>query len=179
MTINAWRLAIYLDKNQNINKTVKAKNMKKLLTLTSIASTLAILALVAACQTVATNQSEIAASKKENLLAQAGFKVKTVTTPKQQQRVSQLALGRVSAVKYNGKLYYVYPTAKKDQIFVGRQKQYNAYKQALKASQQAQQGQQQMAGTPVFTEETAGPNHIEVEQFDGFGPMGTEAMGNY
>ncbi len=133
------------------------------------------LALMAACQTVATNNAEIAASKKQNLLAQSGFKVITVTTPKQQQAVSQLAMGRVSAVKYNGKLYYVFPTSKKDQIFVGRQKQYNAYKQAL----QAQQGQQQMAGTPTFVTETAGPNHIEVDQFNGFGPMGTEAMGNW
>jgi len=130
---------------------------------------------MAACQTVATNNAEIAASKKQNLLAQSGFKVITVTTPKQQQAVSQLAMGRVSAVKYNGKLYYVFPTSKKDQIFVGRQKQYNAYKQAL----QAQQGQQQMAGTPTFVTETAGPNHIEVDQFNGFGPMGTEAMGNW
>jgi|SRR6266702_1764444 len=149
--------------------------MKKLLTLTSLVSTMTALALMAACQTVATNNAEIAASKKQNLLAQSGFKVITVTTPKQQQAVSQLAMGRVSAVKYNGKLYYVFPTSKKDQIFVGRQKQYNAYKQAL----QAQQGQQQMAGTPTFVTETAGPNHIEVDQFNGFGPMGTEAMGNW
>jgi len=78
-------------------------------------------------------------------------------------------------VKYNGKLYYVFPTTKKDQIFVGRQKQYNAYKQALAA----QQGQQQMAGTPTLVTETAGPNHIEVEQFDGFGPMGTQQLGNW
>ena len=149
--------------------------MKKLLTLTSIASTVAVLALIASCQTVATNNAEIAASKKQNLLAQSGFKYITVTTPKQQQAVSQLAQGRVSAVKYNGKLYYVFPTTKKDQIFVGRQKQYNAYKQALAA----QQGQQQMAGTPTLTYETAGPNHIEVDQFDGFGPMGTEQLGNW
>ena len=149
--------------------------MKKPSTLTSIASIGAILVLMAACQTVATNNAEIAASKKQNLLAQAGFKFITVTTPKQQQAVSQLAQGRCSAVKYNGKLYYVFPTTKKDQIFVGRQKQYNAYKQALAA----QQGQQQIAGTPVFTTETAGPNHVEVEQFQGFGPMGTEAMGNW
>ena len=149
--------------------------MKKLLTLTSIASTVAVLALIAACQTVATNNAQIAASKKQSLLAQAGFKFITVTTPKQQQAVSQLAQGRVSAVKYNGKLYYVFPTTKKDQIFVGRQKQYNAYKQSL----EAQQGQQQMAGTPTFVTETAGPNHIEVDQFDGFGPMGVESLGDW
>jgi hypothetical protein len=148
--------------------------MKKLLTLTGIISAMAILGLVAGCQTVATNQAELATSKKENLLAQAGFKAKTVTTPKQQQRVSALAQGRVSAVKYNGKLYYVYPTAKKDQIFVGNQAQFNAYKQALQAqqaSQKTQQEQQMLQGSPVWVGETAGPRHIEVEQFDGFGPL--------
>ena len=151
-------------------------NVKKLLTLTSIVSAMAVLALVAGCQTVATNNAEIAASKKQNLLAQSGFKVITVTKPKQQQAVSQLAMGRVSAVHYNGKLYYVFPTTKKDQIFVGRQKQYNAYKQALAN----QQGQQQMAGQSLMpTLETAGPHNVEVEQFGGFGPMGVNAMGDW
>jgi hypothetical protein len=149
--------------------------MNKLLKLTSTISAMAILALITACQTVATNSAEIAASQKENLLAQAGFKFVTVTTPKQQQAVSQLARGRCSAVKYNGKLYYVYPTAQKDKIYVGRQRHYNAYKQAL----QAQQGQQQMAGTPVFAEETAGPHNIEVDQFQGFGPMGVASLGDW
>jgi hypothetical protein len=159
-----------------IKQTLQSKHMKKLLTLTNIAGTVAILALVAACQTVATNQAEIAASKKQNLLGQAGFKYITVTTPKQQQAVSQLAQGRCSAVKYNGKLYYVFPTTKKDQVFVGRQKQYNAYKRAL----EAQQGQQQMAGTPVYTiEERAGPHNVEVEHFEGFGPMGVDTLGNW
>src|SRR6266403_2280040 len=48
-------------------------------------------------------------------------------------------------------------------------------KQALKA----QQGQQQMAGYADITEETAGPNHIQVQQFNGFGPMGVESLGNW
>ena len=93
----------------------------------SIVSAMAILALVAGCQTAAVNQSEIATSKKEMLLSQAGFRVKMVTTPKQQQQLSLLAVDKVSAVKYHGKLYYVYPTAKKDQILVGKQAQYDAY----------------------------------------------------
>ena len=46
---------------------------------------MATLTLMAACQTVATNDVELAASKKEFLLAQSGFKVITVTTPQQQQ----------------------------------------------------------------------------------------------
>jgi hypothetical protein len=147
--------------------------MKKLLTLTNIASALAALALMTACQTTSTGQ---AGPQKEPLLTQSGFKVITVTTPKQQQAVTGLAQGRVSAVKYNGKLYYVYPTAQKDRIYVGRQKQFNAYKQALAA----QQGQQQMGGQSLYpTLESAGPNHIEVQQFGGFGPMGVQAMGDW
>ncbi|PYJ33564.1 MAG: hypothetical protein DME79_05935, partial [Verrucomicrobia bacterium] len=74
---------------------------------------------------------------------------------------------------------YVYPTAKKEKIYVGNQAQFNAYKQALKTRQMAQQGRQQMAGTPDITKETAGPHHVEVEQFDSFGPMGVQALGNW
>ena len=157
--------------------------MKKLFTLTSIASAMAALALLAACQTTGTSQSAVV--QKEALLAQSGFKVKTVTTPKQQQQVSKLPLNVVSAVKYQGKLYYVFPTATKDRIYVGKQAQYNAYKQALKAkiisqqpqpaSQQtsayAQQQQQMLQGSPEWTGETAGPRHIQVQVFDGFGPI--------
>jgi hypothetical protein len=153
--------------------------MKKLLTVTSIVSIGAVLALITACETTGTGQSVVA--QKESLLAQSGFKVITVTTPKQQQAVSRLAQGRCSAVTYKGKLYYVYPTGTKDRIYVGRQAQFNAYKRALQG-QQAQQAQQssqafqqqqrQMAqGSPVWVGETAGPRHIEVEEFDGFGPI--------
>jgi len=160
--------------------------MKQLSTLRNIIGATAALALMAACQTVATNDAELVASKKEFLLAQSGFKVITVTTPKQQQAINGLAQYRVSAVKYNGKLYYVFPTAQKDKIYVGRQKQFNAYKQALAAQQgsqptgqQAQPGQQLINPPPTFTYEGAGPHHVEVEQFDGFGPMGTASLGDW
>jgi crotonobetainyl-CoA:carnitine CoA-transferase CaiB-like acyl-CoA transferase len=158
--------------------------MKKLLTLTGTASIGLVLALLAACQTTGTGN---VVAQKESLLSQSGFKVITVTAPKQQQAVSGLAQGRCSAVHYNGKLYYVFPTATKDKIYVGRQKQFNAYKQALAAqqasqpaSQQAQPGQQLIAGQSLMpTLETAGPNNIEVQQFGGFGPMGTAALGDW
>ena len=152
--------------------------MKKLLTLTNIVSIGAVLALMAACQTTGTSQSAV--SQKEALLTQTGFKSKTVTTPKQQQQVSQLAVDRVSAVKYQGKVYYVFPTGNKSQILVGTQAQFNAYKKALQAkqasqaqaSQTAQQQQQQMLqGSPVWSGETAGPRRVDVEVFDGFGPL--------
>jgi arylsulfatase len=56
------------------------------------------------------------------------------------------------------------------------------YKKALAArqvSQQAQPGQQLINPPPTMTYETAGPNHIEVDQFDGFGPMGTASLGDW
>ena len=67
--------------------------MKKLLTLTGIASIGVVLALLVACQTTGT--SDVIAQK-EALLTQSGFKVITVTTPKQQQAVSGLTQGRCS-----------------------------------------------------------------------------------
>jgi hypothetical protein len=163
------------------------KQLLRVATLTNVATAMAALSLMTACQTVATNDAELAASRKEFLIAQSDFKVITVTTPKQQQAINGLAQYRVSAVKYNGKLYYVFPTAKKDKIYVGKQKQFNRYKQALAAQQGSQPatqqggqpGQQLMNPQPTMTFETAGPNHIEVDQFDGFGPMGTASLGDW
>lgn len=163
------------------------KQLVRVTPLGNVATAMAALLLMAACQTVATNDAELAASKKEFLLAQSGFKVITVTTPKQQQAINGLAQYRVSAVKYQGKLYYVFPTAKKDKIYVGKQKQYNVYKNALATQQgtqpgssgQTQPGQQLINPAPTMTYETAGPNHIEVDEFDGFGPMGTAQLGDW
>ena len=43
-----------------------------------------------------------------------------------------------------------------------------------------QSGQQLIQGQSLYpTLETAGPDHIEVQQFGGFGPMGTAAMGDW
>ena len=161
--------------------------MKKLLILTNIAAVIVVIALITACGTTGTGQSVVA--QKEALLAQSGFKTITVTTPQQQQAVSGLTQGRVSAVKYNGKLYYVFPTGTKDKVYVGKQKQFNTYKQALGAQQaskpashpsMAQMGEAQMAGQSLEpTLETAGPHNVEVQQFGGFGPMGVNALGDW
>jgi hypothetical protein len=159
--------------------------MKKLLTLTGIAGIGAVLALLAACQTTGTGD---VVAQKESLLSQSGFKIITVTTPQQQQAVSQLTVGRVTAVHYNGKLYYVFPTATKDRIYVGKQAQFNRYKQTLRAQyashpavqQAAAPGQGQMAGQSLMpTLENAGPHNVEVQQFGGFGPMGVNALGDW
>ena len=159
--------------------------MKKLLTLTGIGSIGAVLALLAACQTTGTTN---VIAQKEALLTQSGFRTITVTTPTQQQAVANLTPGRVTAVKYKGKTFYVFPTGTKDKIYYGHQTQFNAYKHALAtayashpaAQTAAAQGQGQMAGQSLMpTLETAGPNHIEVQQFGGFGPMGVNALGDW
>jgi hypothetical protein len=147
--------------------------MKRILrwTLVNLFIAMALLTVMPGCATVASNNAAIAKSQKEMLLTEAGFRAITVTTPAQQQQVSQLAANRVSAVKYKGKSYYVYPSGQKDQIYIGNQAKFDAYKQALeqkKTSLQAQQSAQMLAGSPTWVGETAGPNHIEVETFNGF-----------
>ena len=131
--------------------------------ITLICLAIEVLGLITACQTTSTDANT--ASQKETLLGQAGFKWKTVTAPKQQERVSALPEGKVSAVKYKGRTYYVYPTAAKDRILCGTEAQFNAYKQALQAQRS------QLTG-PVFQAELYGPHPIQVREFDGFGPLG-------
>jgi hypothetical protein len=136
--------------------------MKKTFLFTNTIVVTLSLAFMWGCQSTAVGPNT--ASQKENLLERAGFKAKTVTTPKQQQRVSALPPGKVSTVGYGGKLYYVYPTTTKDRILVGNQVQYNAYKQSLMAYG--------VTTSPDFVEETHGPHRILIQQFDGFGPLG-------
>jgi hypothetical protein len=91
-----------------------------------------------------------------------------------------LAVGQVSPVKYHGKLYYVYPTTTKDKIYVGRAKQANAYNKALAAQQtQTQAGQNNMNPAPTMTYQGHGQHQIVAQEFDGFGPMGVNAMGDW
>jgi long-subunit acyl-CoA synthetase (AMP-forming) len=156
--------------------------MKKLLTLRGIASAVAAVVLLAACQTTSTTQSSTAQT--EALLAQSGFKVITVTTPKQQQAVAGLPDNKISAVKYNGKLFYVFPTAQDDRVYVGKQKQFDTFKKVALAQQSqqaqaAQAGQSTMNPPPTMTFRGVGPHNIVVDQFDGFGPMGTAQLGDW
>ena len=123
---------------------------------------LSLMSLVTACQSTPVGSGT--APQKESLLVQAGFRAKTVTTPKQQERVSALPPGKISTVGYNGNLYYVYPTATKNRILVGNQTQYNAYKQAVVAHG--------LTTSPSFVQDTHGQHRVLIQQFDGFGPLG-------
>ena len=119
-----------------------------------------------------------ASPQKEQVLVQAGFKLKTATTPKQQQQLDALPGNQVSAVKYKGKLYYAFPAGSGNQVYVGRQAQYDSYKKLLQVQRaQMAQASSAAAAQPTLVEETAGPNHILVEEFDGFGPLGMDTGG--
>jgi hypothetical protein len=121
-----------------------------------------LLGLMSACQS--TSVSPSVASQKEQLLVRSGFRAKTVTTPEQQQRVSELPPGEVSEVGYKEKMYYVYPTATKDRILVGNKTQYNAYKQAVVAYG--------LTTSPDFVQDTHGQHRVLIQHFSGFGPLG-------
>jgi len=122
--------------SKKLSQPTQTKHMKKLLTLTGIASIGMVLVIISASEATAASASEI--SRKEALLAQSGFKVITVTTPQQKAAVNGLAQGRCSAVMSNGKLFYVFPTATKDKFYVGKQKHFNKYKQAIAAQKGTQ-----------------------------------------
>jgi len=77
----------------------------------------------------------------------------------------------VSAITYQHKLYYVYRTTQKDQVYVGKQQQFDAYKQALGSAENTRRVQQEMQDRPDMVFEGAGPNHVRIQEFDGFGPM--------
>jgi hypothetical protein len=147
--------------------------MKNLIKLTSTVTIGAALALLTACQTTTSTTAQ-----NEALLTQSGFKPITVTTPKQQAAVSKLPQGTVSAVKYQGKTYYVYPTAAKDKIYVGKQAHVNTARKAV-AAQQAQAAQNSMNPSPTMTFQGHGQHGVVAEEFDGFGPMGVNALGDW
>jgi hypothetical protein len=140
------------------------RKMEKTFLFSDVVVIILSLGLMWGCQSTAVGPN--AAAQKENLLARSGFRTKTVTTPKQQQRVSALPAGKVSTVGYKGKLYYAYPTATKDRILVGNQTQYNAYKQALAAYG--------VTTSPDFVKETHGPHRVLIQQFDGLVPWGSD-----
>ncbi len=115
------------------------------------------------------------AKEKQRLLAQAGFQLKNVTTQKQQQRLAQLPANKVSPVKYDGRIHYVYPMTASNQAYVGNKAQYQSYLDLLR-KEQAQANAAANAAVqpkPVFTEEVPGPGAepILIQEYDDWGPL--------
>ena len=139
--------------------------MKNTTTVGAFAVVVLISTMIVACAEMGGTSNKVSV-RKEELLVQAGFKVKAVTTERQKQHLAALAPNKVSAVTYTGKLYYAYPDAAHNRIYVGRQPQYNAYRQLL--------GERiaELGPNLGISEETAGPHRIVITQFDGWGPLG-------
>ncbi len=148
--------------------------MKKISILTKLGLLFSITLIVAACAGTG-GMTTTASPQKEQLLTQAGFKIRAVTAPKQQQQLSTLPENKVSAVKYHGKIYYVYPGSSHNQVYVGNREQFQTYKQMWQTERakiaQPTQANSMENPQPVFVEETAGPNPIVIEEYEGFGPL--------
>ena len=84
----------------------------------------AVMALLTGCATSPVKRTE-------DMLTQSGFKEVRAITPSQQQQISTLPPDKVSVVKRQGKIYYVYPDPSRNLLFVGNKTQYQAFKQAL------------------------------------------------
>ena len=105
----------------------------------------------------------LATPNAESLLLSAGFKAKVATTVKQRQELKTLPEGRVSPVTENGKKFYVYPAASRNQLYVGKEPEYQAYRKlAAKARGSAE---------PIVTTFPDRGNPIKVREFYGFGPL--------
>lgn len=93
--------------------------MKSKFTAFGLVSVLALIVLVAGC--AHTGQTE-------NLLSSAGFTTVSATTPQRQQHLKTLPPHRVTKVRRDGKIYYVYADPAHNQIYVGTQFQYYRYR---------------------------------------------------
>ena len=65
----------------------------------------------------------------ESLLSASGFRVVPATTPEQKANLRTLGNGKISMVQRDGKVYFVYPNAKLQLLYVGRQEQYDHYQE--------------------------------------------------
>src|SRR5262249_7003412 len=83
---------------------------------------------------------------RSQLLA-AGFKVVPATTVQQQEHLRSLPPGQVTAWQRTGKLFFVYPDASRNQLYVGTQKEYEAFRRLApgKSSTLAEQAAADMA----------------------------------
>ncbi len=86
--------------------------------LLQILTALALVLTTAGCTTVAAP---------EKLLHQAGFRPFVVRNDAQLAQVQALPQGRISIVERNHRSYYMYPSVARDQVFVGRRSEYDAY----------------------------------------------------
>jgi len=97
--------------------------MKQIVLLKMI-SVAALLVLTIGCASTSTSTQN-----KESMLVASGFKVITPKTAAQQQKLQNLAPGKVTMIQKGGKTYYIFPDPANNRAYVGRPREYQAYQQ--------------------------------------------------
>jgi hypothetical protein len=82
----------------------------------------ALLVLAAGCATT---------KETEDLLTTAGFKKFPAATAEQQEHIHSLPNHKISKVQRDGKIYYVYPDAAHNALYVGSPWQYHEYQKLV------------------------------------------------
>ena len=76
-------------------------------------------------------------STREDMLTAAGFKMVPADSPQKLAHLTSLPPGKVTPVQRNGTLYYTYPDAKNNMLYVGQQEQYQEYQKLRLQKQMA------------------------------------------
>jgi hypothetical protein len=105
----------------------------------------------------------VATPSVENALTSAGFKAKVATTAKQRQELKTLPEGTVSPVIQRGTTFYIYPDRARNEIYVGKQTQYQAYENLI--------GQRSNSAGPIKVNNSVRGFQIPVREFYGWEPF--------
>lgn len=92
----------------------------------------------------------------ESYLAASGFKVMPATTPEQLTQLNTLPDKKITVVKRQGQVYFVYPDKAQNELYIGQNAQYSAYQNLLlnqKALEQGLQADQNAANAEVLNAE--------------------------
>lgn len=110
----------------------------------------------------------------ESYLAASGFKVVPATTPEQLQQMHTLPDKKISVIKRQGQVFFVYPDHAQNQLYVGRNAQYSAYQSLLlneKTTEQGLQADEDSANAEVLNAEATAISNDPWGVFGGVWPI--------
>jgi hypothetical protein len=113
-----------------LRRTCSNSLMKNFPLLVKSLGALAVLSLIVGCMSNA--------QFKDSELTKAGFKTVPATTPAQQAKLKSISQTKITKTQRKGTMYYVFPDAANNVLYVGKQAQYNVFRQN-KAAMEARQ----------------------------------------
>ena len=99
-------------------------------------------------------------------LVAAGFKVVDVQAPLQIERLQTLPTGKLTEYQFTGKHLYLYPNAPKNQLYVGRPAEYQAYLKLTGGTAGPSLAQQSAADTASYAKQDAGMSMLTARDAD-------------